>query len=52
VQQLLGMLASEGFTLPFPPDDVSARLRNITVTEREGKVGGWLTGGWWWCWHS
>ncbi|KAI3433843.1 hypothetical protein D9Q98_003646 [Chlorella vulgaris] len=38
VQQLLGMLASEGFTLPFPPDDVSARLRNITVTEREGKV--------------
>ena len=38
LQQLLGMLAAEGFTLPFPVDDVPVRLQDVTVIEREGKV--------------
>jgi len=47
VQQVLGMLAAEGFTLPFPVDDVPLRLGDITVIEREGKVRkGWGGVGW------
>ncbi|KAL4424467.1 hypothetical protein ABPG77_006405 [Micractinium sp. CCAP 211/92] len=38
VQQLLGMLAAEGFSLPFPLEDVPLRLQDITVIEREGKI--------------
>ena len=39
LQQVLGLLAAEGFSLPFPLDDVPQRLGDITVIEREGKVG-------------
>jgi hypothetical protein len=42
------MLAAEGFKLPFPLEDVPARLQDITVIEREGQVGavgGWVGGG-------
>jgi N-acetylglutamate synthase-like GNAT family acetyltransferase len=48
LQQLLGMLAAEGFKLPFPLEDLPARLQDITVIEREGQVGGagWRVGGW------
>ena len=38
LQQLLGLLAAEGFSLPFPVEDVPQRLADITVIEREGKV--------------
>ncbi|KAL4437093.1 hypothetical protein ABPG75_004232 [Micractinium tetrahymenae] len=38
LQQLLGMLAAEGFSLPFPLEDVPQRLQDITVIEREGKI--------------
>lgn len=40
VQQLMGLLAAEGFSLPFPLEDVPQRLADMTVIEREGKVGG------------
>lgn len=39
LQQLLGLLAAEGFSLPFPVEDVPQRLGDTTVIEREGKVG-------------
>ncbi|PSC67080.1 putative amino-acid acetyltransferase chloroplastic isoform X1 [Micractinium conductrix] len=38
LQQILGMLAAEGFGLPFALDDIPLRLQDITVIEREGKV--------------
>lgn len=42
LQQLLGLLAAEGFSLPFPAEDAPQHLAEITVIEREGKVGGGL----------
>jgi N-acetylglutamate synthase-like GNAT family acetyltransferase len=43
VQQLLGGLQADGFALPFSVDDVPGRLADVTVIEREGKVG-WKRG--------
>jgi hypothetical protein len=40
LQQLLGLLAEEGFPPPFPLEQLPQRLADITAIEREGKVCG------------